>query len=108
MRTIYGRDISDEGMVDYFQQLTGDVYKLLPIFESKQFGELSICIEALLIELNSSNRLLMLDDVDFIKLITNVEPLLDIMDHERFRRQVFKCTNMCQKMLKKYIALREV
>lgn len=103
MKTIYGREIPQEGMVAYFEQLTGDVYKLLPIFESRKFGELTICIEALLIELNSSNRLLMADDVDFIKLITNIEPLLQIEDHSTFRRQVFKCTNMCQKMLKKYL-----
>lgn len=107
MKTTYGREISNASMADYFQQLTGDVYKLLPIFESKQFGELTICIEALLIELNSSNRLLMLDDVDFIKLITNIEPLIDISDHERFRRQVFKCTNLCQKMLRRYVGMKE-
>lgn len=106
MKTTYGREISNDGMVAYFEQLTGDVYKLLPIFESQKFGELSICIETLLIELNSSKRMLMVGDVDFIKLITNLEPLLDIEEHDRFRRQVFKCTNLCQKMLKRYIVER--
>jgi hypothetical protein len=103
MKMIYGREISSDSMVAYFEQLTGDIYKLLPIFESEKFGELSICIETLLIELNSSKRMLMVGDVDFIKLITNLEPLLEINDHTKFRRQIFKCTNMCQKILKKYM-----
>lgn len=102
MKTKYGRDISNDGLVDYFTQLTNDIYKCLPLFEQVQYGQFSIYVEVLLIELNSSQRMLFVEDVDFLKLLTNLEPLLTLQEHKKLKRQVFKCINICQKLLKKY------
>ncbi len=104
METKYGREISNEGLVEYFKSLTGEIYKSLPLFEQCEgSGNFSIYVETLLIELHSSKRMLFVDDKDFIKLITNIEPLLELKNHAVFRRQVFKCTNLCHKLIEKYI-----
>lgn len=102
MKTKYGRDISNDGLVDYFTQLTNDIYKCLPLFEQVDYGQFSIYVEVLLIELNSSQRMLFVEDVDFLKLLTNLEPLLTLQEHKKLKRQVFKCIDICQKLLKKY------
>jgi TATA-binding protein-associated factor Taf7 len=102
MKTKYGRDISNDSLVDYFAQLTNDIYKCLPLYEQVEYGQYSIYVETLLIELNSSRRMLFVNDVDFLKLLTNLEPLLILTEHKKLKRQVFKCTDICQKLLKKY------
>ncbi|MCK9544823.1 MAG: hypothetical protein M0R03_22650 [Novosphingobium sp.] len=102
MKTKYGREISKDGLVEYFTRLTGDIYKCLPLYEEVEHGQYSIYVETLLIELNSSRRMLFVSDVDFLKLITNLEPLLELNEHKKLKRQVFKCIDICQKLLKKY------
>ena len=96
----YGGKIDKTELVEYFKTLTGDIYKCLPMFE-ESCGTLSIYIETLLIELGGANRIIILDDKIFLKLISNLEPLLEIKEHEKYRRQVFKCINMCKKMIDK-------
>ena len=102
MKIKYGRDISNEGLLEYFTQITGDIYKCLPLYEQVEYGQYSIYVETLLIELNSSRRMLFINDVDFLKLLTNLEPLLELTEHKKLKRQVFKCIDICQKLLKKY------
>jgi len=102
IKTKYGGEVTENGIVDYFKMLTNDIYKCLCMFEEQE-GTLSIYIETLLIELNSSRRIILMEDKDFIKLITNLEPLLSIEDHEPYKRQVFKCLNICKKLIEKYL-----
>lgn len=103
----YGASISPNELIDYFKTLTNDIYKILPMKE-EGCGTLSIYIETLLIELGGANRTMCLEDKIFLKLIFNLEPLLCINEHEKYKRQILKCTNMCKKMIEKIIKEVEV
>jgi hypothetical protein len=102
IKTKYGGQISETELVEYFKTLTNDIWKCLPMFESNT-STLSVHIETLLIEIGGANRTIVLDNQIFLKLIANLEPLLIITEHKKYKRQVLKCTNLCSKMIEKII-----
>jgi hypothetical protein len=106
MKTKYGGKIDSEELIDYFKKLTNQIYKCLPMHEANT-PSLSLYIESLLIELGGAYRTIILSDDIFLKLLSNLEPLLTIEDHIKYRRQIFKCTNLCTKMIQKIMEKRE-
>jgi hypothetical protein len=106
IKTKFGGTLQKEELIDYFSSLIDECFKILPMFEDG-VSTLSIYIQTLLIELGGANRTICLNDKIFIKLIANLEPLLEIKDHESYKRQVFKCTNLCKKMIEKIMGSDE-
>lgn len=107
MKTKYGAEISNEIMVEYFQSLLGRIYKLLPMHkDDKNYNKMPSAWEtlddylySLLCEIAGGNKLI-LEDKRFIELLNNLENLFAIKEeYKKYRSQVFKCTNLCKKII---------
>lgn len=97
--TKYDKEIPPELLVEYFEKLTGRVFKILPMRE-EEIDTLSSYIEYLVIELNGGQRLIV-NDLSFLELMMNLESLEDLMcDMPKFKSQVFKCVKLCKKISK--------
>jgi hypothetical protein len=100
LKTKYGADIPRELMVEYFNRLTGKVFRLLPMLEQSDCT-LSIHIEYLLIELAGGNEILYKDTL-FLDLLANLEAVNNLLDdYPNYRNQILKCTGICNLIIKK-------
>lgn len=98
IKTKYGAKISNEVLVEYFQNLINKIFKLLPLHE-ENVQTLDTYLYSLLCELAGGNRLI-IDDKYFIELLNNLENLQDIKnEYKIYRSQIFKCINICKKII---------
>ena len=101
MNTKYG-DIKNRTTWFYIDNLTGFTYKILPIFEEKNFEQYSSYINDLINELFSYDNIM--ESNYFLKLILNLEALKtpnpdkNESEHQYVRRKVFECRNLAQKI----------
>jgi hypothetical protein len=100
LKTKYGAEIPKELMVEYFNRLTGKIFKCLPMIEQSDCT-LSIYIEYLLIELAGGNEILYKDTL-FLDLLANLEAVNGLLeDYPNYRNQILKCTGICNLIIKK-------
>lgn len=98
MKTKYGAEINNETMVEYFQTLLGKIYKLLPMLEENCLS-LDCYLYSLLCEIAGGNKLIY-EDKYFIELLNTLENLSSIKgQYKKYRSQVLKCTNLCDKIV---------
>lgn len=98
MKTKYGAEIDSETMVEYFQLLINKIFKLLPMKE-QNILTLDDYTYSILQEIAGGNKLI-LNDKYFVELLCNLENLSEIKgDYKKYRSQIFKCINICQKII---------
>lgn len=95
MNTVYG-EIPNENLSQYFEQLIGKVFKILPLFEEHS-PTLTSYIKSFQCEL-VGNCLLFEElkyEPKFITLLATMQYLAEAeYDHDTCKREVFKCTNL--------------
>jgi len=93
---------------NYMKGLTGDFYKILPIFE-KEPETYKPYLESFLIELKGTYSLIdrINSDRNFMKLISTIQYLCENeCDKKIVKKEVFKCTSIVQKLMDKYCSGR--
>lgn len=100
MNTKYGGQIKGEPFDDYLNKLIKRIYKILPM-KQEESKTLNKYINFLMIELSGGDKLLIEHRI-FIELLFNMESLNQIEDIDLFKSQVFKCINICKKILTDY------
>lgn len=96
IQTKYGE--LDGGLDYYFRRLTDRVFKLLPLREEANPG-LVTYIASLQMELVGLNSLLVCDGYhELISLIASLESLKTIEEFTIYRREVFRCISLCEKL----------
>jgi hypothetical protein len=98
MKIKYGSTIDKKDLIEYFEMLRTNIWKLLPI-RDHEFDTLETYFNSLMLELCGGNKLIV-NDKYFIQLINNLESLLDCENQDKFKSQVFKCTDICKKIIK--------
>lgn len=102
MKTKYG-EIKDYVAWFYIDNITGLIYKILPIFEEKSFNQYKIYVNDLINELISYDYIM--DSKYFLKLILNLEALKNPKPnnnetmHQYIKRKVFECRNLAEKIV---------
>jgi hypothetical protein len=94
-----------EALINYFEYLIGKVFKILPIFE-KEPETLRSYLESLLIELNGNKELIvkLKNDGSFISLLSTLEYFLhNECSHRVYKREIFKCIKIIEKLQEKYM-----
>jgi len=96
--------IPDELFVNYLKFLVGKVFKILPISESEP-DTLKDYLESLILELSGSIQLIskIKCDGSFISLLSTLQYFIDNeCTNEVYRREVFKCISIINKLQKRY------
>lgn len=96
--------IPDELFVNYLKFLIGKVFKILPISESEP-DTLRDYLESLILELSGSIQLIskIKCDGSFISLLSTLQYFIDNeCTHKIYKREVFRCIDIIQKLQKKY------
>lgn len=96
--------IEGECFENYLQGLTGEFYKLLPIFENEH-DTFKSHLNSLLIEMKGVESLVkrIHYDRNFMKLIGTIQFFIDNeCDHKTVKKEVFKCTSIIGKIKTKY------
>lgn len=106
-------ELSKELLVNYYDSLIGDCYKLLPLYEgldikSKQivysrdeaYQQYKKYLISFLNEIYGSYY--MLDSIYLLKLLANLEGMLtiELNEHDKLKSLVFKCINLISKLKK--------
>jgi hypothetical protein len=98
IKTKYGyMDKSD--LVEYFERLRKRIWKILPM-KDDNCATLDEYLNHLMVELSGGNEITLKSGL-FIELIINLEPLRYLDEKKDYKPQVFKCTNICKKIIKK-------
>ena len=100
MKSKYGANIEDKVLIDYFVMLVGRIYKMLPMLE-KNDESLDSYFQSLMSEIAGGNQLI-LQDKYFLKLLFLLESLEMAKkenDYKLYRSYIFKCTNLCQRIV---------
>lgn len=103
MNTVYG-EIPNENLMQYFNQLVGKTFKILPLFEEHN-PTLASYIKSYQCELIGNTFLFdfLKNEPKFITLLTTIEYLASAeYNHETCKREVLKCTNIINDISKRY------
>lgn len=103
MNTVYG-EIPNENLMQYFNQLVGKTFKILPLFEEHNPTLVSY-IKSYQCELIGNTFLFdfLKNEPKFITLLTTIEYLASAeYNHETCKREVLKCTNIINDISKRY------
>lgn len=95
MITNYGK-IPNDNISQYFKQLVGKTFKILPLFEENS-PTLGSYIQSYQRELIGNSYLfeLLKDEPKFITLLTTIEYLAKAdYSHDTCKKEVLKCTNL--------------
>ena len=108
MNTIYGTDISDKITYDYLDFLINKVFALLPMFEESYGSEEkkqshTIYQKNLIQTINGNAELIKYDSYIVVDILSHLQSLLDITNHDDYKRHVLKICNLLSK-LKKEVA----
>lgn len=103
MNTIYG-EIPNENMSQYFKNLVGKTYKILPLYEEKS-STLQSYIKSYQCELIGGGHLFepLKYEPKFITLLATIEYLGSAdYNHDTCKREVLKCTNLISEIYERY------
>lgn len=100
MKTKYGGQINGEPFEDYITKLGKRIYKIFPMKKEKS-EFLSKYISSLMMELCGGESLL-IEYRMFIEILFILESLNHTEDIYMYKSQVFKCVNICNKILEDY------
>lgn len=95
----YNGKIDNESLQDYFKNLIGRLWKILPLKEQQCFT-LDKYLFNLKLELMGGEELLLKSGL-FIELLNNLEALTTMEKKEDYKPQVFRCINICEKIISK-------
>jgi len=95
--TKYGSTIPQLTLKQYFEKLTGRIFKILPLKE-EGVSTVDTYIDSLLLEICGCERLIT-KNLCVLELVVHIEALhLVINDMAKFRSQVLKCVKLCKKI----------
>ncbi len=97
MKNIYGGNISYEELINYFNSLIGDLYKLMPLKENKYNGY-EIYLHRLLCQICGGENLIISNNY-IIKIIFNLEGLKRINDIKLHNSIVKENISLCKKII---------
>lgn len=105
MDTIYKTTIPDKLTCDYLDFLINKVFALLPIFEESAISEekknLHIIYQRNLIQtINGNTTLIKYDSYIVVDILSHLQSLLDISEHDDYKRHVLKVCNLLSKLKK--------
>lgn len=103
------KDVPDEMLVDWFNHLIGRVFKILPLSEKEPYA-LENYIGSLVFELSGSRSFIkkIRNDGYFLSLISVLYELLEgEHEHHVYKREVFKCISIIEKINDKYFTDKE-
>ena len=103
MNTIYGTDISDKITYDYLDFLINKVFALLPMFEESYGSEEkkqshTIYQKNLIQTINGNAELIKYDSYIVVDILSHLQSLLDITNHDDYKRHVLKVCNLLSKL----------
>lgn len=105
MKTVYGTEMGNLVLSDYFASLVNKVFKVLPIREREE-ATLVTYLDSLAIELMGYESLLpsFSEDGEFISILSTVRYLRDNPDLPVpvVKREVFRMIASCKKIEKRY------
>lgn len=109
----YNVNLPNDRVLDYLKKLPGKFFKILPIYEGRDFYTKEITIDAiqahkdylkyldsLILDISGAYLLLpenskMFEMLTILKGLTTVE----IGEHDKLKPQVFKCVDSCKQIL---------
>jgi hypothetical protein len=93
------REIDEHYIGLYIDGLVPKIFKLLPIKE-QEGHTLAIYHENLMMEIISFSNIIepYSENRDMLTLISNLETLINIEAHDRYKRKVFECINIAKKL----------
>jgi hypothetical protein len=95
----YGGNIDKDSLQEYFKNLIGRLWKILPLKE-QQCLTLDKYLFNLRLELMGGEELLLKSGL-FIELLNNLEMLATMEKKEQYKPQIFRCINICEKIIAK-------
>ena len=117
MINVYGIDTPDQLVINYYKNLVGRIFSLLPSFEGRDVNTKEItftpeesyemfksALENLIIEICGSNALFLVGEKS-IKLLSIIRGLHEIQmnEHRRLKSAIFTCTDLCSKITSQLI-----
>jgi hypothetical protein len=99
LKNKYGGDIDINSLQEYFKHLINRLWKILPMKEQNCLT-LDKYLFNLRIELMGGESILLNSGL-FIELINNLESLSGLDKKEEYKPQIFKCINICEKIINK-------
>lgn len=108
MKTIYQTTISDKLTCDYLDFLINKVFALLPMFEESEISEEkknshTIYQKNLIQTINGNTALIKYDSHIVINILSHLQALFEVYDHDNYKRHVLKVCNLLSE-LKKEVA----
>lgn len=108
MDTIYQTTIPDKLTCDYLDFLTNKVFALLPMFEESSISEKKknshiIYQKNLIQTINGNTELIKYDSYIVVDILSHLQSLFEISDHDDYKRHVFKVCSLLSQ-LKKEVA----
>lgn len=95
MKTIYKTEISNELTCKYLDLLIDKVFALLPMFEEAKVSSykernFSIYQKTLIQTINGNAELIVYNNTLVLDILSHLQSLFSITDHDDYRRHVFK------------------
>lgn len=94
--TKYGMEVDKVDFELYLIKLKNKVYKLLPLREEEL--EWEKYLNTILIEISGLNELFLDNQVNLISLLAKLEGLYKLEDFMVYRKTIFECLNIIEKM----------
>lgn len=94
MTFAYGIKIDKKEVNKYIDVMIGKVFKTLPLMEEDKMWKKHI--ETVIVELCGADKIL-LKNAQFITIVSKLEALKDVTDHELFKKTIFETTNLLKK-----------
>ena len=95
----YGDNINEEVLSEYFRILINRIFKILPL-RQEHILTLDRYVDNLIIELSGGENFLLNQGI-YIELINNLEVFHDLTEVRDIKKQVFRCIDICNKIIKK-------
>lgn len=108
MKTIYQTIISDKLTCEYLDFLINKVFALLPMFEESAISEskrkfFHIYQKNLVQTINGNTKLINYDSYIVIDILSHLQSLFDISEHDEYKRHILKVCNLLT-LLKEEVA----
>jgi len=108
MNTIYQTSISDKLTCEYLDFLINKVFALLPMFEESVISEskrksFHIYQKNLIQTINGNTKLINYDSYIVIDILSHLQSLFDISEHDEYKRHILKVCNLLT-LLKEEVA----